>query len=145
MNFFFKKKEYHISCGIIPVFKHEAGEDEFLVVELHHGGISFPKGHTEPDETCLETAERELLEETGLVCSSILADTVITEQYLIKRPDKLIHKTVHYYIGFLDTQDVTMQSEEIRNYYWGNSEKTMEKINHRESCQVLEKALIALG
>jgi bis(5'-nucleosidyl)-tetraphosphatase len=134
-----------ISCGIIPVFKNNQGKNEFLVVELHHGGISFPKGHREGNETYLQTAERELFEETGLVCYNIDREFLITESYTITRPDKIIYKTVYYYIGCVDTQQVIMQPEEIKNYFWGTAEPIMKKINHVESREVFKKALDHLG
>lgn len=136
--------QYDISCGIIPVFKNNKGENEFLVVELHHGGISFPKGHMEFGETYLETAKRELLEETGLTCIHV-QDEIINEQYIIKRPEKLIHKTVNYYIGFVNTKEVVAQPEEVRSIFWGTAIEIMEKINHAESREVFKKALAQIG
>ena len=92
-------------------------------------------------ETYVQTAKRELLEETGLVCYDIESEHVITENYTIIRPDKVIHKTVYYYIGFVDTQRVIIQPEEIKNYFWGTAEQIMKKINHDESREVFKKAL----
>lgn len=141
MHTHIQKTEYHTSCGIIPIFKNEQDVYEFLVVELHHGGISFPKGHMDTGETYVQTAKRELLEETGLVCYHVESEHIITENYTIIRPDKVIHKTVYYYIGFVDTQRVIIQPEEIKNYFWGTAEQIMKKINHDESREVFKKAL----
>lgn len=47
------------SYGIIPLrFK---GKWEVFMVQLHAGHWGFPKGHGEPGEEALQTAERELL------------------------------------------------------------------------------------
>ena len=54
------------SCGVLP-YRIEAGERQFLLVfETYSQCWSIPKGHMEPGETEIETAQRELLEETGL-------------------------------------------------------------------------------
>lgn len=57
---------YPRSCGIIP-YRRRRGRLEYLLL-FQHGSRSwsFPKGHMEAFETELDTARRELLEETGL-------------------------------------------------------------------------------
>ena len=56
-------REY--SCGAV-VFTRRGGDLLFVVVQEMSGMHSFPKGHMEKDETEIETARREVLEETGL-------------------------------------------------------------------------------
>lgn len=136
-----KKLEKQISCGIIPIFINENGKKEFLLVEAHHGGIGFPKGHIEGNETFLETAKRELFEETGLSCFNIDSENMISEKYTIIRPEKTIYKTVHYFIGFVSTKEVIIQAEEIRNFYWLSDESAMEKANYNNSKKVFKNAL----
>ena len=53
------------SCGAV-VFSRRGGELRFVIVQEQTGAYSFPKGHMEGDETELETARREIREETGL-------------------------------------------------------------------------------
>ena len=56
------------SCGIVLF-----NSDEFLLIQHptksngDEGHWDFPKGHVEGNETELETAKRELIEETGIV------------------------------------------------------------------------------
>ncbi|MGB0925183.1 MAG: NUDIX domain-containing protein [Minisyncoccia bacterium] len=136
-----KDTEKHISCGIIPVYVNEKHEHQFLLVEACHGGIGFPKGHIETGETFLQTAARELLEETGLVCSHVDTENMISEKYIIKGSDGDIDKTVHYFIGFVGSKKVTKQDEEIKNYFWLSPQDAVQKINHAESRQVCKKAI----
>ena len=55
------------SCGIVLFYS-----DEFLIIQHStesnelKGHWDFPKGHVEENETELETASRELKEETGI-------------------------------------------------------------------------------
>lgn len=53
------------SCGAV-VFTRVNGQPRYLLVQNPHGVYGFPKGHTEGTETELETAIREIREETGL-------------------------------------------------------------------------------
>ena len=57
---------YEKSCGAI-VFRKFHGNIELLLIKHANGGHwSFPKGHVEEGETEVETALREVHEETGL-------------------------------------------------------------------------------
>lgn len=53
--------KYEKSCGAV-IFKN----NQVLLIKSVKGHWSFPKGHVEGDETELETAYREILEETNL-------------------------------------------------------------------------------
>ena len=53
------------SCGAV-VFTRKDGTPLYLIVQEKHGSYSFPKGHVEGSETDMETACREIFEETGL-------------------------------------------------------------------------------
>lgn len=54
------------SCGVLP-YRIINGQKEFLLVYQEFSQCwSLPKGHMEPGETEIETAKRELFEETGL-------------------------------------------------------------------------------
>ena len=53
------------SCGVV-LFREEKGEYLFLILHYPGGHWDLPKGHVEEGETEHETANRELLEETGI-------------------------------------------------------------------------------
>ena len=53
------------SCGAIVFTKNVEGV-KYVIIESKESFFGFPKGHVEKNETELETARREVLEETGL-------------------------------------------------------------------------------
>ena len=57
------EKEY--SCGAI-LYCYENNERKYVLVMEPSGTYGFPKGHKEGNETDLETATREIKEETGV-------------------------------------------------------------------------------
>ncbi len=54
------------SCGVLPYRVTENGREYLIVFEQYSKCWSLPKGHMEPGEAELQTALRELKEETGL-------------------------------------------------------------------------------
>ncbi len=56
----------------------------------------LPKGHVEPGETLIETAVREVEEETGIMGRALL--TLGTIDYWFSTPQFRIHKRVHHYL-----------------------------------------------
>ena len=55
--------DYKKSCGYV-VYKLENNKILYLVLQSLNGEWGFPKGHVEKDESEIETANRELFEET---------------------------------------------------------------------------------
>ncbi len=99
------KKE--VSCGGIIIH-----DNKILIVKQRNECYSFPKGHKEKGETDLETAYREIKEETNLEVS-LLDEKVFKENYII---DKKIDKEVIYYIFKQLTTDIIVQPSEILEY-----------------------------
>ena len=73
------------SCGAV-VFSQFSGAWHVLLIRHEHGRhTSFPKGHVEAGETERQTAEREILEETGV---RVRVDTGFrAENRYMARPD----------------------------------------------------------
>ena len=130
-----------ISCGIIPIHINQDGRYEFLLIQHHAGHWSFPKGHQEDQENYRETAERELFEETQLKITSYLSDNSVTDQYRLKREGRMVEKEVYYYIALVDTQEVQIQEQEVKAYFWGTKDEVLDMITFQETKNVFQKAL----
>ena len=104
------------SYGVVPVKKEGACWNVFLV-RHRSGHWTLPKGHAEKDETPLESAKRELFEETGLHIVTLLFAEPLSEEYQFKSGKMLIHKGVDYYIAEV-AGEVKIQIEEIQEGRW---------------------------
>ena len=78
------------------------------------GHWSFPKGHVEEGETEIQTALREVKEETGLSITLEEGFRQSVEYY--PRPN--IKKQVVYFLGYADNDKIKRQEEEISEIRW---------------------------
>lgn len=107
------------SYGAIPLW-HEPGSSEplLLVLQHHAGHWGLPKGHAEAHETPLETAQRELAEETGLTDVSWAEGVQFSHRYDFTWGESICHKTVTYFPAYVREASVTPEPAEIRDYAW---------------------------
>ncbi|MEE9404965.1 MAG: NUDIX domain-containing protein [Algisphaera sp.] len=119
------KTKTDFSCGVIPI-RNRKSIREYLLVQHRAGHWAFPKGHPEKKENPIQTAIRELKEETGLVATSLIENPAFEEHYVFtKRSGKVIEKTVTYYIGRIATDAaLVLQEEEVANAQWGDATAT---------------------
>ena len=101
------------SCGVLP-YREADGQREYLIVfERHSQCWSLPKGHMEPGETEVQTALRELQEETGLAAVLDVSDTAVIE-YPISPMGK---KQVVFFLGYVSGIPRTRDGE-IDSFRW---------------------------
>ena len=107
---------HETSYGIIPLKK--INNQWYLLLIKHNAGHwAFPKGHQERGETPIQTAERELFEETGVSISRIFPCPPFKERYQFKIGKKHIIKFVQYFLAEV-TGEVKLQSQEISDSVW---------------------------
>jgi len=123
------------SFGVIPLRQKGSVIEALLVV--HKGGKhwGFPKGHPESGETALETAQRELLEETGLTVSQWIATIPYEESYVFYKGRKKIYKTVCYFPAFV-TGSLCLQKEEIIQSDWLPIKEALIRLTFPESKKI---------
>lgn len=100
------------SCGAVIVHNHK-----ILIVHQQNGLSGFPKGHIEPGETELETARREIKEETDL---DIILDPATRYAFSYYIPRLNIIKTVVLFLAKLKdpSQIAKEQPSEISQLEW---------------------------
>ena len=124
------------SCGAV-VYKNENDELMFLLVHQHNNHYSFPKGHVEEKETEIETALREIKEETNL---DVELDTDFRYQITYLVEQKNIMKDVVYFVATPKTFDLVSQEGEIDECVWCSYEEVLEKLEFDNIKEVFEKA-----
>lgn len=127
------------SFGIVPISISE-GKICFLLIKQYDDFWSFPKGHPEDKESEIETASRELLEETGIIPNRILPDTYFTEKYSFEKDRIKINKTVKFFPGFCDKIEPTIDDKEITDAGWFEYEQALEKLTYKETKEILVQA-----
>jgi len=134
------KKDH--SFGIIPFFKKEKGEIEYLLIKHLSGHWGFPKGHKESGESDIETAKREFCEETGICDFQIVNERpFVTETYKTYHPElKNVEKTVFYFLAQVFEKDFDLPPNEISDAKWCPAEKAEETLTHERTKEILREA-----
>lgn len=107
-----------VKCyGAIPL-KQVNDEWHVLLIKHIRGNYwAFPKGHGEGRELPIESATRELFEETGLSIVRLLTEETLVEHYHFLAKGEQIHKTVTYFIAEVEGE-VILQKNEITDSKW---------------------------
>jgi len=124
------------SCGVVVFYKNE-NKPLFLLVQsqlYQHWG--FAKGHVEENESEIETALREVYEETGLKPTIIEGfKKTINYQTLANT-----YKEVVYFLGEVSDLKVSVQKEEINGYKWLSYDEAINLLTYENDKNVLNSA-----
>ena len=115
------------SCGAL-VYRRHREQIELLLIKNRYGGHwSFPKGHVEGRETEVQTALREVKEETGLDIS-LQSGFRHAVEYI---PRPYVKKQVVYFLGEATSNDLHMQEEEISRIIWMDIHKAYHMVTFK--------------
>lgn len=124
------------SCGAL-VYRKKNAEIEILLLKHKFGGHwSFPKGHVEDGESEIETALREVKEETGLTIKLEEGFRQSVEYY--PRPN--IKKQVVYFLGFAEDDRTKRQEEEISEIRWTPLRNAHREVTFRNDKNLINHA-----
>ncbi|MAU99883.1 MAG: diadenosine tetraphosphate hydrolase [Euryarchaeota archaeon] len=132
------------SCGIV-LFNSE----EFLLIQHpaksngDEGHWDFPKGHVEGRETELETAKRELIEETGIVNFRLLDGFRYRIEYNFQKGNEMVPKEVIFFLAESNNKEVVLSSEH-QNFVWLNKDLAYNKLTYTNAKEVLAAVKIFL-
>lgn len=129
----FGKKEYEKACGCIIIENNRV-----LLVQQTNGDWGFPKGHVKGNETEVETAIREVKEETN-VDVKVEEDKRYSIEYDIE--DGEIHKQVVYFVASKIGGDIAKQESEINVIQWLNFEEAMKQITYDDLRNIFRQVL----
>ena len=121
--------KYEKSCGAV-IFKDSY---VLLIQNKKSNHWSFPKGHIEKGESDVETAYREVQEETGV---HILINEKCFE-VISYSPALNVSKDVVYFYADYISGEITPQFEEIADIGWYLVEDALKIITYDQEKQVL--------
>ncbi|BCR35843.1 NUDIX domain-containing protein [Mariniplasma anaerobium] len=120
------------SCGCI-IYKYSQNKRLFLLIHQKHGDyIGFPKGHVELNENEIETALREVKEETNLDVF-IFDDINATDKYMI---DGKIDKEVVYFLATPTSSILSKQDKEIAKLLWVEENQIINHLSYQHGKDV---------
>ena len=122
------------SCGAVV---YNPKKHSFLIIKMLNGNWGFPKGHTEDQETDIQTAIREVTEETGINIE-ILDGFKKSIKYI---PFPEVLKKVIFFIGITEEEKVTIDKNEIEDYMWCSYEEALKMITYKPQRDVMESSL----
>ena len=128
------------SCGVVLLNSNK-------VLLLQHpdtttsGHWDFPKGHVEKGEDELQTALRELKEETGIDNVKIIDNFNHLISYNLLRDGDTILKEVVFFLGITNQEKVSISSEH-QNYAWLQYESAYERLTYDNAKKTLKEAFV---
>ena len=117
------------SCGCIVI----NDKNEILLIHHNAGHWDFPKGHVEEGETEVQTAIREVKEETNI-------DVEVNEKFRYSTkysPKEGIMKEVVYFFARNISNNKEPQLKEVSEVKWFSIEDAIEKITYDSSRDIL--------
>lgn len=128
--------KYEKSCGAV-VFDG----NKVLIIQQVKGHWGFPKGHVEDGETEVQTAVREIKEETNLDVE-IDESKRFVEHY---SPEEGIEKDVVFFVAKKVGGEVKVQEEEVKDTEWLTPREAMERLTYESSKNILRNIIETLN
>lgn len=120
------------ACGCI-IIKNQ----KILLIKQKSGAWGFPKGHVEHDETEVETAIREVKEETN-----IDVEVYETKRYsMVYKTDRNKNKEVVFFLAKPISNFLRPQESEILETGWMSYSDALATLTYDNSKELLEKVL----
>lgn len=125
------------SCGAIVLNENKV----LLVQQRKSGNYGFPKGHMEDGETEIETAIREVKEETG-VDIYIMPSFRYSLSYI---QNESINKEVVYFIAKTNNFSTICQEAEISNTFWIPIEEVRDTLTYDNLKKIWDKVYLDIN
>lgn len=125
--------KFEKSCGCIIIENRKV-----LLIKQIKGIWGFPKGHVEKDETELETAIREVKEETNIDVE-VQEDKRYTMNY---KTDKGADKEVVLFLAKKIGGEIKPQESEVSVIEWLDFDEAIKKISYENTKELFRKVLV---
>lgn len=141
-----------ISCGGI-IYRRRDGKIEIFFIKDPFQRWTFPKGKHQSNETFVETAIREIREETGLERLKYVAPVGKTS-FRFRREEGIIHKVVFYFLfqappdakeRLMTREEYQVGKEPIFEAQWVPLEDAFSFSGYKNSDHLLAQAFRIIG
>ncbi len=125
------------SCGAIIFYIDDDKKQILLIKHMNGGHWAFPKGHVEGEETEIETAMREIKEETGI-------NAVIDNRFrevITYSPKKDVIKDVVYFFATTNEYKINVQQEEVCESKWVDLNDAANCVTYKHDKELIAKAI----
>ena len=127
----------NIHCAGVIVFNSRS---EFVVVLTHRGNYGFPKGKKHRQEDLIDTAIRELQEETGLTRENIeLIPSIYFDEVTAKGNVSVRYFLARYRDNY--NRDFIFDASELNEVKWMSQEDTISNLVLKNRPQIVRDAL----
>lgn len=128
------------SCGAIVYRKFHGNTEILLIKHINSGHWSFPKGHVEEGESEVETAKREIMEETSI---DVIIDPTFRETVTYS-PKRDTMKVVVYFLAKAKNVDFVPQADEISEIRWVDIVHANNVLSYENDKNIVTKARQAI-
>ncbi len=135
------RTEFHVSAGGVVYRRDEDGRIWVAVIRVRDR-LALPKGLVEKGEKTLETAVREVQEETGLeVAPRAFIDKIDYWYYWREDGEKVRHhKVVYFYLMQYKGGDPSRHDFEVDEVLWLPIEEALQRLSYKSEREVVRKA-----
>lgn len=135
------KVKHQVSSGGV-IFRHLEGRLQIALIAIRGGRVwALPKGRIEAGETLDQTAQREVMEETGLTGEVLDRIGEISYWFYAKEEGVKVHKTVHFYLlKYLEgnTDNPSWEVDEARWWFLGEA---LPVLTYRSEREIVDQAV----
>jgi len=118
------------TAGGVVYRRNQKNEVEILLIQDAKDRWTIPKGHIEEGESAKETAEREIMEETGLKKVSVL-NWLSKINFQYRRQQSLVLMTTEIFlVKALDDTNALVPEEWMNGIKWFSTKEALEKIEY---------------
>ncbi len=136
-------REERSAGAVLFSLDSKVGEIEYLLLNYAAGHWDFPKGNIENGEDEIQTARREIQEETGIYDVEFFKGFRNKIEYHYRHNQRLIQKEVIFLLAKTSIRDVTL-SYEHNAYTWLAYEKALALLTYKNAKNVLIEAKLFL-
>jgi 8-oxo-dGTP pyrophosphatase MutT (NUDIX family) len=136
-----------VSAGGVPFRQTEKGVEVALISVGEEARWQLPKGLLGRGEAPVETALREVREETGLEATIVgTLDTIEYWYYSSTKGGKRIrfHKYVHYFLMRYESGDTADHDWEVNEARWFDIDEAVKRLEYKNEKDVLRQAREAI-